>query len=45
MSIWTDISSRYRRATPLLRLVYIDVGLFLALRVVALVGVLMGVPA
>lgn len=45
MSIWTDISSRYRRATPLLRLVYIDVGLFLALRVVALVSVLMGVPA
>ncbi len=45
MSIWTDISLRYRRATPLLRLVYIDVGLFVALRVAALAGVLMGLPA
>ncbi len=45
MGIWDDIASRYRRGTALTRLIYINVGLFLVLRLAALVGVLLGVPA
>lgn len=44
MGIFDDLTTRYRSSTLLVRLIYINVGIFIVLRLVALIGFLFNLP-
>ncbi|MBQ9218209.1 MAG: rhomboid family intramembrane serine protease [Muribaculaceae bacterium] len=45
MAIVDDIKRKYRQGTMLMRIIYINIGVFVLVHLVALVGVLINVPA
>ena len=44
MAIWDNIKLRYRSGNTLMRLIYVNVAVFLLLRVLAFVGLLLQLP-